>query len=877
MSTPAPNRQLGPYELTALIGKGGMGEVWKARDPRLGRDVAIKISAQQFSDRFEREARSIAALNHPNICTLYDVGPNYLVMEFVEGAELKGPMPIDRALEIAGQIAAAIEAAHEKGIVHRDLKPANVRIKPDGTVKVLDFGLAKSSPRTEVTSDSPTLLSVSGMILGTAGYMSPEQARGQEVDKRADIFAFGVVLYEMLTGERLFAGPTLTDTLAAVLTREPDYAKVPAKVRRLLRACLEKDQRKRLRDVGDWERLLEDETSSPASSQPEPLFARALIGATAVFAVTTAVLAFLYLDGPRRAQTTAASANLLMDVVPADTLGSVEGTDLPSRTDVAISPDGSLVVFAGGGREGKRTLYQRPLSATIATSIPGTDGAEFPFFSPDGQWIGFATGNKLKKVSLNGGGAVDVCDLPTRLWGASWGAGGKIAFATGQALWTVSPDGSAPSKLVETSNSNFISPFFLPDGKTLLFTEQPGLAWDDAHVDSLSIETGQRKKLLTHASDPRYLPTGHLVFLREAALLGVAFNIARDELSGAPVPLLSGIAHSINAGNGTQETGMGQFSLSADGTLVYSPGSINPTPSSTLVRVDRNGKETKLAAVKGFAGGPRLSPDGARVLGYISNDGSRRRDLWSWEIPSGLATRLTSFGDAEWPLPSQDGKTILFSRGAFQLKLFSIPSDASGGVPVALPGDARDAAAFAPDGRWLAVVLRDSRDAKFHVTVRSTTGGSESKSIGPAKASVFGAVFSPDGRWLAYSSDESGASEVYIQSFPDPGQKHRVSADSGSSPAWSHDGRELFFLSPGVSGYRMMAVPISGGAATGPAYELFKGPYPESVPLRSYDVTRDGQFILLRVDPTEGAKPLTQIRVVLGWGEELKKRVAAAR
>jgi len=255
MSTLAPNRQLGPYELVAIIGKGGMGEVWRARDPRLGRDVAIKISAQQFSDRFEREARSIAALNHPNICTLYDVGPNYLVMEYVEGAELKGPVSLNRALEIAGQIAAALEAAHEKGIVHRDLKPANIRIKSDGTVKVLDFGLAKSATQPEVTSDSPTLVSVSGMILGTAGYMSPEQARGHEVDKRTDMFAFGVVLYELLTGERLFEGPTLTDTLAAVLTREPDYTKVPERVRRLLRRCLEKDPGKRLRDIGDWEAI----------------------------------------------------------------------------------------------------------------------------------------------------------------------------------------------------------------------------------------------------------------------------------------------------------------------------------------------------------------------------------------------------------------------------------------------------------------------------------------------------------------------------------------------------------------------------------------------------------------------------------------------
>jgi serine/threonine-protein kinase len=390
MSTPAPSQRLGPYELICRIGKGGMGEVWRARDTRLGRDVALKFSQAQFSDRFQREASTIASLNHPNVCMLHDVGPNYLVMEYVEGADLKGPVPLERALEIAGQIAAALEAAHEKGIVHRDLKPGNIKVRADGSVKVLDFGLAKSVAQQEVTPDSPTILSATGMILGTAGYMSPEQARGREVDKRADIFAFGVVLYELLTDERLFEGQTITDTLAAVLTREPDWGKVPAKVRRLLQACLQKDPKRRLRDIADWRAYLDDHV---VQALPRARFSGFPWLVAAAVTLAAAVLGFGWWQATRPVDHPL--TRLSVDLGP----GALTGID----TTVVISPDGRRIVFPARGADGKRQLATRLLDQAELTLLPGTEGGFDPFFSPDGQWIGFFAGSHLKKTSVLGG------------------------------------------------------------------------------------------------------------------------------------------------------------------------------------------------------------------------------------------------------------------------------------------------------------------------------------------------------------------------------------------------------------------------------------------------------------------------------------------
>jgi serine/threonine protein kinase len=420
MSTPAPAQRLGPYELIELIGEGGMGEVWRARDPRLGRDVAIKISAQQFSDRFESEARAIAALNHPNICTLFDVGPNYLVMELVEGESPRGPLPLDQALKIAGQIADALDAAHQKGIVHRDLKPANIKIKSDGSVKILDFGLAKAAGQPEVTPDSPTMLSVSGLILGTAGYMSPEQARGQAVDKRADIWAFGVVLYELLTGEKLFEAETVSDTIAAVLTKQPDLTKVPKRVRHLLDRCLAKDPKRRLRDIAEWSELLDMEQALlPATASKTPWIVAGIFAG--MFGLAVAGLALMYFR--EKAAQTPVVRSTIQPPENATFSPAIGASILP-----AVSPDGRRIAFAAHTRDGKTQLWIRSLDSVGAQPLAGTDDASLPFWSPDGKSIGFFAKGKLNRIDANGGPVLALADVGLGS-GGSWSSAGVIVFA----------------------------------------------------------------------------------------------------------------------------------------------------------------------------------------------------------------------------------------------------------------------------------------------------------------------------------------------------------------------------------------------------------------------------------------------------------------
>jgi eukaryotic-like serine/threonine-protein kinase len=487
MAATAPTR-LGPYEIVSSIGKGGMGEVWKARDPRLNRDVAIKISAHQFTDRFEREARAIAALNHPNICTLYDVGLNYLVMEFVEGPTLaeriaQGPIPLEEALGLAKQIADALEAAHEKGIVHRDLKPANIKIKPDGSVKVLDFGLAKSAEYAEVTSDSPTMLSIPGMILGTAGYMSPEQARGQDVDKRADIWAFGVALYEMLTGRRLFEGGTVSDSLAAVITREPDLTKVPAKVQRLLRRCLEKDPKRRLRDISGAELLLED--VGPAAITRGTRLPWVVAAGLFLVALGSGFVAWRY---------NSAEPQLLRVSLQTPEKAQFDGA--PSNQ--MISPDGHRVVFAAS-IDGQTALWLRDLDALNARQLPGTDGAGYPFWSPDSRRIAFFAGSKLKKIDVTGGPALTLCDV-NQFRGGTWNQEDLIVYGNqADGLFRIPAAGGVPTPLDELDHAAgevvHRDPSFLPDGRHFLYTARINDSLKSRiYVDSIDAKPGSKTR-----------------------------------------------------------------------------------------------------------------------------------------------------------------------------------------------------------------------------------------------------------------------------------------------------------------------------------------------------------------------------------------------
>jgi serine/threonine-protein kinase len=579
--------------------------------------------------------------------------------------------------------------------------------------------------------------------------------------------------------------------------------------------------------------------------------------------------------------------NLVMDVAPAATLGPSHYFARPSRTAIAISPDGSTVVFSGEAKapDGTATqmLYRRPLSEPQAVALPGTEGAEYPFFSPDGQWVGFAAGNKLRKVALSGGPPIDLCEFTFagRIEGASWGPAGVIAFGR-RGLWTVSDSGGKPQALLEDDlHTQLVSPTMLPDGQTVLFTEVPVTGqWDAAHVDAFNLTTKKRTAVLTNAADARYSPTGHLVFMRDASLLAVPFDATRVEINGAPVPLLAGIMQSTNALNGGDETGMGQFALSASGTLVYASGGRNPSVASSLVRVNPKGAVTKLAEIKGSLVGLRLSRSGSRVLGFKTGDGSRASDIWMYEIPSGSPTRLTSTGDSSWPLFSPDDKGITFRTVGSNAGLYSLALNGSN-PPQRL--DERKSAYFAAswsvDGKWLAYLQTVGSVLQIFVSpVRgSKLDSGESRQFSPSIFNQRDAEFSPDGRWIAYASDESGAEEVYVLPFPGPGEKHRISFTGGVNPAWSRDGRELFYLQSNRGAHistSMMAVdvPTTGELKASAPHVLFEGPYVITVPLRSFDVTPDGEFIMvLSQDPPD--QPVTRVNVVLGWAEELKRRV----
>jgi len=594
----AAGTKLGPYEILALIGAGGMGEVYRARDPRLGRDVAIKVSNAEFSERFAREARSIAALNHPNICTLYDVGPSYLVMEFVEGRSPQGPLPLDEALRIAAQIRDALEAAHEKGIVHRDLKPANIMITPAGTVKVLDFGLAKAvEPEPTANPEtSPTLTmraTKMGMILGTAAYMSPEQARGQTVDKRADIWAFGVVLYELLTGRGPFADEDIAGTLAAVIHKEPDLTQAPEKVRRLLRRCLEKDPKKRLRDIGDAWELLDDveQTHGPSGGAGFSLRNGLVITSVAiVLALALSFLAYRHLTEETRV--------LKVSVLPPDK-AAFNGNSLP-----AVSPDGRRVAFVAT-LDGKDQLWVRDLDSLAARALTGTDGADDPFWSPDSRSIAFFADGKLKKIEVAGGPALTLCDA-ARSFGGTWSKNGVIVFAVGNvSTFRVPAAGGSATPVTSPDRASgevdHRFPWFLPDGRHFLYTafdrdiEKTGVYAGD-------LDSKNRKLVVAAYSNAVYAPPGYLLFVRERTLMAQPFDAGKLQTTGDAVPVAEQID---SAGPAVQH----QFSASQNGVLAYTSG--RGAGNLQLTWFDRSGKQPALSARRVPCIGaqyPRMAP-----------------------------------------------------------------------------------------------------------------------------------------------------------------------------------------------------------------------------------------------------------------------------
>jgi Tol biopolymer transport system component len=827
-----------------------MGEVWRARDTRLNREVAIKFSQAQFSDRFQREANAIAALNHPNICTLFDVGPNYLVMEYVEGEDLKGPVPLERALEIAGQIAAALEAAHEKGIVHRDLKPGNIKIKPDGSVKVLDFGLAKSAVESaEVTADSPTLLSGTGMILGTAGYMSPEQAKGKEVDKRTDIFAFGVVLYELIIGERVFRGETISETLAAVIKEEPDLTKAPAKVRRLLQHCLEKDPRRRLRDVGDWARLLEEPLRA------EPFRHGGLAWAAAgVFAVIAAAASFVHFrEKPEH-----------VPVVRA-TIQPPENASFSPASGVsvlpAISPDGQRIAFAARIHDGRTQLWVRPLDSVSAQPLPGTDNASLPFWSPDGKSIGFFAGGKLNRIDANGGPVLALADAGSA-FGGSWSSQGLIVFAPGAngVLRKVSAAGGAVSDAGKLNRGEPSQrwPWFLPDGKHFLFAA--GIAPVSRKAIRLgSLDSTESTKLLEADSLAIY-SAGYLLFLRVDTLMAQPFDATSLRLSGEALPVVEGVQNGQNAS-------FGAFSASPNGLLAYAAGSAE----FELGWFDRKGNRIGSLGEPAQFNRLNFSPDRKNLAVSITT--GTNMDIWLYDVARGLPRRFTfdtaTELEAIW---SPDGRTIVFdSNRKGHLDLYRKPANGSGAEePLYLDNLEKRSTSISPDGRFL-----------LYHTIGDPKTGSDlwilPEPLGPpgtakpylllqSQSNEQNAQFSPDGHWIAYQSNETGRYEIYVAPFPDPGAKRQISTLGGSLPRWRADGKEIFYMAPDQ---KLMAaeVMIKGAEIqTGEVRPLF-GPLLTDNGFQ-YDVSADGQRILAVTPRQSASEPLT---IVQNWTAGLKK------
>ena len=752
--------KLGPYEILALVGKGGMGEVYRAHDTRLHRDVAIKVSDAQFSERFTREARAIAALNHTNICHLYDVGPNYLVMEFVEGPDLRGPLDFDDALPIIQQLIDGIEAAHEKNIIHRDLKPANIKITPEGVVKILDFGLAKAMepppPSGGNPDNSPTLTmgaTAVGTILGTAAYMAPEQAKGKQADKRSDIWSFGVILYEVLTGKKLFPGETAVEILGGVLNKDPDLSAAPARVHELLRWCLEKDRKKRLASISDARRLLSESEGADAALQLAPTshsrFGKLPWIAAAVLAIAAAVVSWIAYRATRPAE--------LKPLVSLEVdLGSdVSRTTRQGGANVVLAPDGTRVVYSSQNR-----LFTRRLDQFSATELAGTEGAYAPFFSPDGKWVGFFTSGKLKKISVEGGAAVVLCDAPFGT-GGSWGEEGMIiaSLSTTGELSRISSAGGLPSTITKFTKDQVTHrwPQILPGGGAILFTaHNSGSGFDEADIEVMSLDNRVRKTLVKGGTYGRYLPSGYLVYMTDGTLFAVPFKLDTLEVNGVPSPVLEHVSYS--SGNGSA-----QIDVSRGGTMVYRTS--ETTGRFTVQWLDSNGMTQPLLAKPGIYGHPSLSPDGAR-LAIDVKEGSNQ-DIWVYEWKRDTMTRVTSGSGFHTPIWSPDGHYIVFGAPA---GLFWTRGDAAGEPQLLIASKSASPWSFTPNGKDLA--YHDmGEDSKFDIwTVPldvDATGlrvGKPNTFLGTKSAELHPSI-SPDGRWLGYTSNESGIGQVYVRPF----------------------------------------------------------------------------------------------------------------
>ena len=872
--------KLGPYDIVAPLGAGGMGEVYRARDSKLNRDVAIKVLLPAVANdpdrlaRFSREAQVLASLNHPNIAHIHGLeeanGVTALVLELVEGEDLaqriaRGPIPLDEALPIARQIADALEAAHEQGIIHRDLKPANIKVRPDGTVKVLDFGLAKAMDPAGASSanamNSPTLslhATQAGIILGTAAYLSPEQAKGRPADKRSDVWAFGGVLFEMLAGERPFAAEDVSSTIAAIIERSPAWDRLPPStspiVRRLLRRCLEKDPKRRLHDIADARLEIDDASAAPTVEATEAVTAgrSQLVAAVAIATLATAVLVWYLKPTAPHSAVAPGLARLL--IAPLEPLSDTEGV-------LVVSRDGRRIAYAAGP-SGRQRLFVREIDQFDSKPIPDSEGVVSATFSPDGQAIAFIAERRLRTVPLSGGTLITLRDRVDGA-GMSWASDQTILYNPGTAvgIWRIPAGGGEPAAVtqpgVKDNEQRF--PELLPNGKALLFSARGGMTDDQVFVESL--QTHQRHAV-AQGSAPHYLTTGYLVFVQAGTLFAVRFDPERLEAKGAPITLLEGIRQA--------RSGQPLIGYSDVGSIVYVPTSVD-AGSNALVWVDRAGVELPTGAAGRLYAQPRLAPDGRRAVASLRGNAE---DLWLIDLARGTSSRLTAGTNASFPVWTPDGRRLTLAaakQGSYDI--YWRPVDGSEPDELLLSGTWPNYPfSWSPDGKTLAFVSVNPTTLQ-DIRVLSVDKKGASRPFVETPFREGAPVFSPDGQWIAYVSDDSGRFEVYVRPFPGPGEKWAISTEGGNEPVWPRGGHQLFYR----AGDTMMAVDVQTTPtfAAGTPRKLFDKMFERSIALwANYDVSPDGQRLLM-VRRENPSLPATHINVVLNWIEELRQKLPA--